>query len=187
LALLSLPLRAAAALRPIGGTPVQLYRPAAHAFGPQAVDVLYQPEPENLQIQLPGFRPGAPLNARLALKTLPHYAAWVAQQTRDQDLKARAISALLAEIGERPVVALTLGPMPAQGRAELHLGLMDGRRFELYARVQGQVASSARGLVFEPQSLVCEKASASAAWAVLGPLARAQATRIAGQRSAPRQ
>jgi hypothetical protein len=122
------------------------------------------------------------LNARLRVQSLPHYQDWVAKQSGDGGLKAQALLQLLAEIQERPVVALSLGPLPTQGLAEIRLGLMDGKRFELYARVQGRVASGHRGWVFEPTAFFPENATARAAWAVLAPVARSQASRIAGQR-----
>jgi hypothetical protein len=166
-------------LSPIGAVPVQLFRPVKQGFVTQPLTVLYQSQPEVLQIQAPGFEPAGPLNARLQLETLPHYGAWVTKQTQDGGLKAKAIRSLLAEIQGRPVVALTLGPLPSQGPAEIHVGLMDGKRFELYARVRGTVASSRRGWVFEALSLSPENATATAAWAVLAPLARSQAGRAA--------
>lgn len=172
---------------PIGGTPVQIFRASSRGFVFQPTLVLYQSEPEVLQIELPGYKAGSPLNARLELKSLPHYQEWVAKQTRDGGLKAKAIAALLAEVKDRPVVALSLGPLPAEGPTEIRLGLMDGHRFELYARVQGQAHSSRQGWSFEARSLRPENATASAAWAVLAPVARSQAARIAGQRLAAKQ
>jgi hypothetical protein len=170
----------------IGGTPVQVFRASTRSFGFQPTVVYYQAAPETLQILLPGFKVAGPLNARLQLTGLPHYQEWVAKQA-GADLRGKAIRALLDEIQDRPVVALTLGPLPAEGPAEIRLGLMDGHRFELYARVLGTAVSSRQGWAFEARSLSPENTTASAAWAVLAPLARSQAGRIAGQRLAAKQ
>jgi hypothetical protein len=166
---------------PIGGAPVQVFRASTRSFAFQPTVVYYQAEPETLQILLPGYKAAGPLNARLQLSSLPHYRDWVAKQA------GPAVRALLAEIQDRPAVALSLGPLPAEGPAEIRLGLMDGHRFELYARVRGSAHSSRQGWAFEAQSLSPENPTASAAWAVLAPLARSQAGRIAGQRLAARQ
>ncbi len=171
-----------AELRPIGGSQVQVFDAKAKAFKPQLAVVAYQGEPEVLQVHLPGFQPGGPLNARLELQKLPHYQSWVARRKKEGGLAWSALSALLEEVQDRPAVFLSLGPLPAQGRAEIRVGLLKGSQFELYARVQGTIASSQRGTVFEVQGMVLEKASARAAWAVLQPLARKQALRAAGQR-----
>lgn len=178
--LLAAPL--AAALNPIGGSLVQVFDAKVKDFRQQPVQVLYQPQPEVLQVQLPGFRPGTPLNARLHLERLPHYQTWVKRRQAEGGLAWTTLSALLGELQGRPASFLTLGPVPGQGPLEIRVGLLNERRFELYARVRGTVISSQRGLVFEVQELFPERASAKAAWAVLAPLARSQAGRMAGQR-----
>jgi hypothetical protein len=170
-----------AGLKPIGGASAQVFDAKAKAFKAQPAVVLYQAQPEVLQIHLPAFQSGAPLNARLHLDQLPHYQAWVRRRQAEGGMAWKALSALLDELQGRPVALLTLGPLPAQGPAEVRVGLLEGRRFELYGRVQGSVASSRRGLVFEVQDLSLEKASAKAAWGLLAPLARSQASRMAGQ------
>lgn len=172
----------AAALRPVGGGEARVFDGRRKAWRDQGVAVLYQADPEVLQFHLPAFRPSGPLNARLDLEALPHYQAWVEQRRNEGGLAWKALSALLEEVRGKPVAFLTLGPLPTQGRAEIRVGLMEGSRFKLFGRVQGRVASGHRGLVFEAESLFPESASAKAAWSVLAPLARAQASRIAGQR-----
>jgi hypothetical protein len=181
IALLLMATPLAAGPRPIGGAQAQVFDAKAKAFKAQQAVVAYQEKPEVLQVQVPGFQPGAPLNARLKVDQLPHYQAWIQQRQAEGGMAWKALAALLDELQGRPVAFLTLGPLPAQGPAEVRVGLLEGRRFELYGRVRGTVASSRRGLVFEVQDMALEKTSAKAAWALLAPLARAQASRMAGQ------
>lgn len=182
LAGLSLAAALGASLSPVGRARVSVFDLKAKAFVGQEAVVLYQAEPEVLQLQLPGFQPGQPLNARVDVQGLPHYQAWVDKRRAEGGLAWKALEALLGELKGRPAAILTLGPLPSQGPAELRVGLMDGHQFELYGRIRGTVASSRRGLVFEAQDLVLDKASARAAWSVMAPLARSQASRMAGQR-----
>jgi hypothetical protein len=172
----------AAALRPLGAGELKIFDASRRAWRSQGALVLYQADPEILQLHLPDFQPRGPLNARLDLEQLPHYRAWVERQRAEGGLPWKLLSTLLNEVQGRPIVFLTLGPLPAQGPAELRVGLLEGRHFKLYGRVQGNVASGQRGLVFEAQTLIPENPSARSAWSVLAPLVRAQAARIAGQR-----
>lgn len=174
-----------AALRPIGAAEIQVFDPGSRAFRGRGVLVVYQPPSEGaevLQVHLPGFEPQGPFNARLQVDRLPHYQAWLDQRRQEGGAAWKALEALLGELQGRPAVFLTHGPLPAQGRAEVQVGLMRGSRFELYGRAWGRVASGRRGTVFELEDWRPEKASARAAWALLAPLARRQAARAAGQR-----
>lgn len=182
LPLLAAPAALPAALRPVGAGELKVFDPVRKAWRPQGALALYQAEPEVLQLQLPGFLPRGPLNARLDLEQLPHYRSWLERRKAEGGLAWKALSALLDEVQGRPLAFLSLGPLPAQGPAEIRVGLLEGRQFKLYGRVRGTVASGHRGWVFEARDLVPETASAKAAWSVLAPLARSQASRIAGQR-----
>lgn len=182
IALLLLSSSLSAALSPIGAGLLQVFDEKAKELRPRPAAVAYQPEPEILQIHLPGFEPSGPLNARLHVDQLPYYDAWVARRKKEGGLAWTALSGLLDEVQGRPAVFLTFKDLPTQGPAEVHVGLMEGKRFELFARVQGTVASGKRGLVFEITDFHLEKASARAAWSALAPLARKQAVRMAGQR-----
>lgn len=171
-----------AELRPIGNAVVQVFEAKAKAFKPQRVDILYQPDPERLQIHLPRALAGQALIARVELQNLPHYQAWIDRRREDGGLAWSALERLLGELQGRPALILTLGPLPSQGPVELRVGLLDGTRFELYGRVQGSLSPGRHGLVFEAEKLLLDKASARAAWTLLAPLARSQASRMAGQR-----
>lgn len=171
-----------AELRPIGHAVVQVFEAKAKVFKPQRVEVLYQPTPERLQLHLPSVAPGQALYARVELQSLPHYQDWVNRRREEGGLAWSALERLLRDLQGRPAVILTLGPLPSQGPVELRVGLLDGSRFELYGRVRGTLSQGRQGLFFEAERLLLEKASAQAAWTVLAPLARSQASRMAGQR-----
>lgn len=168
--------------RPIGAASVQVFDAKLKDLKARRCTVLYQAEPEALVVQMDGVSPGQPLHARLQADSLPHYDTWMAQRQAEGGLAWKVLSGLLQDVQGRPAVFLSLLPVPVQGSLELRIGLLNGSHFELFAVVQGQVSSSKRGLSFKVTDFRPEKASAKAAWAVLAPLARSQAARMAGQR-----
>lgn len=171
-----------AAFHAIGGAQVEAFG-ASKTWQPVDLRVLYQDQPEGLQVAALGLKPGVPLNARVQVDQLPGYSLWLAQRQAQGGAAWAALQGLLQEAAGQPVVVLTLRPLPAQGPLEVLLGLRHGARFELYATFKGRLAPAGRSLIFSPESVAFEKASARLAWQLLEPLARAQA-RGQGRRAA---
>lgn len=170
-----------AAFRPVGGAVVEVFGPAK-AWVSTPARLLYQAQPEAMELRLAGLRPGHALNARLQVDKLPGYSAWLAQRQAEGGAAWGALQGLLQDLAGQPVVLLTHAALPAEGPAKVLVGLRKGARFELYASLDGQVQAQGQGLSFSPQSVAFESAKARLAWQLLAPLARAQARRVAGQK-----